>query len=151
MIKTNKTPIPIEQIALRFDQSELTPEQHLEFGLAVDQAKVLFVPSGTDAFSLVSAVDAGDLSHIIVRDPNGEPGAVLDIEWAKQQAREHLSSPDIQSFQDFTESIYSADVSRGQFWHEWLNSTQLGRPSLVVCHQRGHHNHLAPKDPCGQP
>jgi hypothetical protein len=148
---SSKKPIPIEQIALRFDQSGLTPEQQLEFGLAVDQAKVIFVPAGTDALSLVPAIDAADVSHVFVRDHDGSLGAIIDVEWAKEQAREHLSAPQIQSFGDFADLITQAGDASGSFGHEWLNSTQLGRPPLVVCHKPGHHNHLAQKDPCGLP
>lgn len=146
-----KAPIPIEQIALRFDQANLTVAQQLEFGLAVDQARVLLVPSGTDALSLVPAIDVAELSYIIVRDLNGSPAAVIDIEWAKKQARENLPNQSIESFHDFLHSIYDATGTGGYFGHEWLNSTQFGRPSLVVCHKQGHHNHLAQKDPCGLP
>jgi len=94
-----KTPLPIEQIALRLDESGLTPAQQLELGLTLDQAKVLFVASGTDAFSLAATIDAAGLTHILIRDDDGRLGSILDIEWAKSQARNFLEAPQIQSFQ----------------------------------------------------
>jgi hypothetical protein len=146
-----KTPLPIEQIALRLDESGLTPAQQLELGLTLDQAKVLFVASGTDAFSLAATIDAAGLTHILIRDDDGRLGSILDIEWAKSQARNFLEAPQIQSFQEFAELVSQAGEPSGSSWYEHINSTRFNRPSLVVCHKQGHHNHLAPSDPCGLP
>ncbi len=144
--------LPVGDIALSLENSGLTPEQQLELGLAVDQKSTLIVSRDADAFSLASAVDLGQITHLFVRNASGSLEGVLDIEWTKNQGRVHLNRPDITSFHELTEALFQnkAQYSRS-FGHEWLNTVSYGRPPLVVCHQKGHNLHLAPQDPCGQP
>lgn len=143
--------IPIGDIALDLQSTGLTPAQHLEFGLSLDQKKTLIVPNDTDAFSLASAIDAGGLTYLLVRNDDGSLGAIVDIEWSKSQARSHFNQ-NIVSFQDLADALFQGKSPSGSsFGHEWLTSISYGRPPLVVCHQAGHHLHLAPQDPCGQP
>jgi hypothetical protein len=123
----------------------------LEFGLSLDQKKTLIVPDYADAFSLASAIDAAGLTHLLVRNDDGSLRAIVDIEWSKSQARSHLNTK-VDSFQDLAEALFLGKSPHGStYGHEWLTTVSYGRPSLVICHKEGHHNHLAPQDPCGLP
>lgn len=138
-------PVKIGEIAFQFDQLPMGQGQApalIELGLRLDPLRTLVVQEDADAGAVAGVVDAGEITHVVVRSQHGPLLGIVVVDWTKERVGQHLNDP-VNSLQDAIGAIYRNGIRDGSYHHEWLT---LNRPPLVYC--RG--GHWADSDPCGQ-
>jgi hypothetical protein len=137
--------VKIGEIAFQFDQLPIGQGQSsalIELGLRLDPLRTLIVQEDADASAVAGVVDAGEISHVVVRSLEGPLVGIVVVDWTKEQVGQNLNNP-VNSLQDAVAAIYRNGIRGDSYHHEWLT---MDRPPLVYC--RG--GHWADADPCSQ-
>lgn len=136
--------VKIGDLTYHFDQESsqsnpLSPAQLIEFALKLNPLRTLVLREDADAEIVANAVDAGGISHILVRREEHLVG-FIDVHWARRRAENVWLEP-LKDFSETVKAISRRPNFSGEFHHEWLT---LDRPPIVWCDG----GHFADKNPC---
>lgn len=133
-------PVRIGEVAYSFDNLQSSPALLVELGLRLDPLRTLVVQEDADAAAVAGVVDAGEISHIVVRSPQGPLTGIVVVDWATGRIAGMLDAT-VKDFQSAITAVQRGGIRGGSYHHEWLTTA---RPPLIYC--RG--GHWADADPC---
>ncbi|MEI9980196.1 MAG: hypothetical protein WDN23_14575 [Edaphobacter sp.] len=133
-------PVRISEMAYSFDALDQNPAALVELGLRLDPLRTLIVGEETDAAAIADVVDAGEISHVVVRSKGGSLSGIIAVDWATGQVAANLDAQ-VTDFQSAVAAILRTGLRNDSYHHEFLTAV---RPPLIYC--RG--GHWANADPC---